>query len=129
MIDKERFHVFNYVKKEEYCGSMDGMRYMLKKKTQDTETFLEAITWPEPYCFAKTEEEKKRRNIFPFSNCSPALSRAGIRVSLTIVIESVVSRSFFVAFGKQHKMGLHIFVFHNAWTERRIMIYNDIKLT
>ncbi|MBP3603171.1 MAG: hypothetical protein J6J79_03365 [Lachnospiraceae bacterium] len=67
MIDKERFHVFNYVKKEEYCGSMDGMRYMLKKKTQDTETFLEAITWPEPYCFAKTEEEKKRRNIFPFS--------------------------------------------------------------
>ncbi len=32
MIDKEKFHVFNYIKKEEYCASMDGMRYMLRKK-------------------------------------------------------------------------------------------------
>ena len=32
MIDKEKFHVLNYVKKEEYSASMDGMRYMLKKK-------------------------------------------------------------------------------------------------
>ncbi len=67
MIDKERFHVFNYVKKEEYCGSMDGMRYMLKKKVQDTETCLEVIIWPEPYCYAKTEEEKKKRKDFAFS--------------------------------------------------------------
>ena len=31
MIDKEKFHVFNYVKKDQYTASMDGMRYMLKK--------------------------------------------------------------------------------------------------
>ena len=35
MIDKEKFNVLNYVKKEEYCGSMDGMRYMLKKKEKE----------------------------------------------------------------------------------------------
>ena len=32
MIDYDHFHVLNYVKKEEYTGSMNGMRYMLKKK-------------------------------------------------------------------------------------------------
>mgnify|MGYP000661060363 CR=1 FL=1 len=31
MIEKDKFHIFNYIKKEEYCASMDGMRYMLKK--------------------------------------------------------------------------------------------------
>ena len=72
MIDKERFHVFNYVKKEEYCASMEGMRYMLKKKETETEdgekkTVLEVIIWPEPYCYAKTEEEKKQRKDFVFS--------------------------------------------------------------
>ena len=72
MIDKERFHVFNYVKKEEYCASMDGMRYMLRKKEAEAEdgekkTVLEVIIWPEPYCYAKTEEEKKQRKDFVFS--------------------------------------------------------------
>ena len=32
MIDKDKFHMFNYIKKEEYTGSMEGMRYMLRKK-------------------------------------------------------------------------------------------------
>ena len=32
MIEKENFNVLNYIKKEEYTGSMDGMRYMLRKK-------------------------------------------------------------------------------------------------
>lgn len=31
MIDKQTFHPLNYIKKEEYSGSMDGMRYLLKK--------------------------------------------------------------------------------------------------
>lgn len=67
MIDKEKFHVFNYIKKEEYTASMDGMRYMLKKKETEGESRLEAVIWPEPYCYAKTEEEKKQRKEFPFS--------------------------------------------------------------
>ena len=67
MIDREKFHIFNYVKKEEYCASMEGMRYMLKKKEAGEETVLEVIIWPEPYCFAKTPEEKKQRKEFEFS--------------------------------------------------------------
>ena len=41
MIEKEKFHVLNYIKKEEYTGSMDGMRYMLRKKEEDGEMKLE----------------------------------------------------------------------------------------
>lgn len=61
MIDKEKFHVLNYVKKEEYSASMDGMRYMLKKKEIEEGSRLEVIIWPEPYCYAKTPEEKKQQ--------------------------------------------------------------------
>lgn len=47
MIDYDHFHVLNYVKKEEYTGSMNGMRYMLKKKVvprdDQEETCLEVI--------------------------------------------------------------------------------------
>ena len=47
MIEKEKFHVLNYVKKEEYTASMDGMRYMLRKKETEQGACLEAIIWPE----------------------------------------------------------------------------------
>ncbi len=67
MIDKDKFHVLNYVRKEEYTGSMDGMRYMLKKKEKEDGSALEVIIWPEPYCFSKTEEEKKQRRKFAFT--------------------------------------------------------------
>ena len=71
MIDYDHFHVLNYVKKEEYAGSMNGMRYMLKKKVvprdDQEETCLEVIIWPEPYGYARTEEEKKQRKDFDFS--------------------------------------------------------------
>ena len=67
MIDKEKFHVLNYVKKEEYSASMDGMRYMLKKKEIEEGSRLEVIIWPEPYCYAKTPEEKKQRREFDFT--------------------------------------------------------------
>lgn len=67
MIDKEKFNVLNYIKKEEYCGSMEGMRYMLKKKDDEAGAKLEAVIWPEPFCYAKTEEEKKQRREFAFT--------------------------------------------------------------
>lgn len=67
MINKEEFHVLNFVKKEEYTGSMDGMRYMLKKKTQGEDTLLEVIIWPEPLGYAKTPEKRKQRKDFAFT--------------------------------------------------------------
>ena len=68
MIEKENFNVLNYIKKEEYTGSMEGMRFMLKKKDYEDGPKLETIIWPEPYCYAKTEEEKKRRKEFDFTS-------------------------------------------------------------
>lgn len=67
MIAKENFHVFNFVNKEDYIASMKGMRYMLHKKSVEDGAKLEVIIWPEPYCYAKTPEEKKQRMEFDFS--------------------------------------------------------------
>lgn len=68
MIDKETFHVLNYVKKEDYTASMEGMRYMLRKKSSGEDTVLEVTIWPEPLCYAKTEEDKKQRKEFEFTS-------------------------------------------------------------
>ena len=68
MIDKDKFHVLNYVRKEEYTGSMDGMRYMLKKKEKEDGSALEVIIWPEPYCLAATPEEQKEYFFFDFTD-------------------------------------------------------------
>ena len=57
----------NYIKKEEYTGSMEGMRFMLKKKDYEDGPKLETIIWPEPYCYAKTPEENKQRTEFTFN--------------------------------------------------------------
>ena len=53
MIEKDKFHIFNYIKKEEYCASMDGMRYMLKKHKKKVQE--------------EDNEEKKQRMEFDFS--------------------------------------------------------------
>ena len=48
MIEKETFHPLNYIKKEEYSGSMDGMRYMLKRVKGEGEDQIKVTVWPEP---------------------------------------------------------------------------------
>ncbi len=63
MIEKEKFKVFNYIKKHEYIGSMDGMRYMLQKKDDG----MEVVIWPEPNSYGKTAEELKIRKMFELS--------------------------------------------------------------
>lgn len=64
MIDPEHFNHLNYIKKEPLTGSMDGMRYMLKKKSEGEDSYMEGIVWPEPLGYAKTPEEKKTRRRF-----------------------------------------------------------------
>ena len=71
MIDAAHFNHLNYIKKEPLTGSMDGMRYMLMKKTEGEESFMEGIVWPEPFGYAKTPEERKTRKRF-------ALDTAGL---------------------------------------------------
>lgn len=61
VIDKESFHPLNYIKKEEYSGSMDGMRYMLKKvhsEAADADV-IRVTVWPEPLGILRTPEDKK----------------------------------------------------------------------
>ncbi len=67
MIDKETFHPLNYIKKEEYSGSMDGMRYMLKKVKSGEEDVIRVTVWPEPLGINRTPEEKKRSIEVPLS--------------------------------------------------------------
>lgn len=67
MIDKENFHPLNYIKKEEYSGSMEGMRYLLKKVKSGEEDVIRVTVWPEPLGFARTPEEQKTSTEVPLT--------------------------------------------------------------
>ncbi len=67
MIDKENFHPLNYIKKEEYSGSMEGMRYMLKKVKSGEEDVIRVTIWPEPLGIRRTPEDKKRSTEVPLT--------------------------------------------------------------
>lgn len=70
MLDRNNFNIYNYVAKEEYVGSMDGMRYMIKRKKATEEGAkdkAEVIIWPEPYAYAYTDESLKIREFFDFT--------------------------------------------------------------
>jgi len=54
MLDHETFHPLNYIKKEEYSGSMEGMRYMLKKVKSGDKDVIRVTIWPEPLNMFRT---------------------------------------------------------------------------
>ena len=47
----------NYIKKENLTGSYQGMRYVFMKEEENLVVYI----WPEPYCFEKTDDEKKTK--------------------------------------------------------------------
>lgn len=58
----------NYINKERFTGSFEGMRYMLEKKVKEDESkCINVCSWPEPFCFDKTPEDKKQFKEFDFS--------------------------------------------------------------
>lgn len=59
MLDKETFHPLNYIKKEEYSGSMEGMRYLLKKVKSGEQDVIRVTIWPEPFNLLRTPENLK----------------------------------------------------------------------
>ena len=59
MLDSETFHPLNYIKKEEYSGSMEGMRYMLKRGRSGEEDIIRVTIWPEPLNLVKTPDDLK----------------------------------------------------------------------
>ena len=72
MIDKNQILSFNHYKKgKPYTGSHTGMRYRISKITEGEEDdkvdrFL-VETWPEPFCYEKTDKEKINEMKFVFS--------------------------------------------------------------
>lgn len=67
MIDKQTFHPLNYIKKEEYSGSMDGMRYLLKRDKDGEEDAIRVTVWPEPLGIHKTPQEKQTSTLVPLT--------------------------------------------------------------
>lgn len=52
-----------FLKKEAYTGSMNGMRYHVKKVEEE----IQVHVYPQPYCYEATPEEQKKKAVFPFS--------------------------------------------------------------
>lgn len=78
MITTDDILNMNFYKKETFTGSYKGMRYRLKKETEElpgeTEDappvkrdYFLCHVWPGPYNFATTPEEEKLSATFPFS--------------------------------------------------------------
>lgn len=67
MIDLDGMVSIPYLKKTVFTGSCQGMRYLLRKQSGDEGDKIQAVTWPGPYIFSATEEEKKTFQEFAFS--------------------------------------------------------------
>lgn len=65
-----------YNKKAVLKASFQGMRYQVEQHQEDEESdkVLRATIWPEPFCYEKTEEEKKTVQEFPY--CEEGLDQA-----------------------------------------------------
>ncbi len=56
-----------YLKKTEFTGCHQGMRYRLEGVTDSAgEKKLRCTVWPEPFAFFETPDEKKEAAEFPF---------------------------------------------------------------
>lgn len=56
-----------YLKKTEFTGCHQGMRYRLEGIADaEGKKALRCTVWPEPFSFFKTPEEKKEAAAFPF---------------------------------------------------------------
>jgi len=67
MISREDILSMEYLKKSEYTGCCQGMRYRLEGMSTDDGKILAVTVWPEPFNYFKTPEERKHREKFAFS--------------------------------------------------------------
>ena len=78
MITTEDVLNMNFYKKEAFTGSYKGMRYRLKKETEEIPAEIEDTApikrdyflchvWPGPYNFTTTPDNEKISATFPFS--------------------------------------------------------------
>ncbi len=66
MIVREDVLSMEYLKKTEYTGCHQGMRYRLEKKENEEGKKLLATVWPEPFNFFTTPKEQKIEQEFSF---------------------------------------------------------------
>ena len=67
MLSREDFLSLNFVKKEDFTGSYQGMRFMLHQETVEEEKKLKVYLWSEPFGFEATPDEEKISELFDFS--------------------------------------------------------------
>ena len=67
MILREDILSMEYLKKSEYSGCHQGMRYRLEGISTEEGKQLKVTVWPEPFYFFKTPEEKKQSKVFAFA--------------------------------------------------------------
>ena len=66
MIQRDDILSMEYLKKTEFTGCHQGMRYRLEKVEIDGEKRLKCTIWPEPFNFFTTPEEQKESELFNF---------------------------------------------------------------
>ena len=67
MIKTEDILSMEYLKKTEFTGSNQNMRYRLSCITVEDKKRLLAYVWPEPLNFVSTPDEQKQHEEFEFS--------------------------------------------------------------
>lgn len=67
MLTRDNFLSLNFVKKEDFTGSHQGMRFMLHQETVEEEKKLKVYVWSEPFGFDATPDEQKLSELFAFS--------------------------------------------------------------
>ena len=63
MVESNKISVA-YIKKVEYTGGYQGMRYMIKNCG---EGMMEVSVWPEPLCYSKADKETMIKKQFPLT--------------------------------------------------------------
>ena len=66
MIQRSDILSMEYLKKTEFTGCHQGMRYRLEKIEDEEGKKLKVTVWPEPFNFVKTPEDQKLSETFSF---------------------------------------------------------------
>ena len=59
MLTRSDFLSLNFVKKEDFTGSHQGMRFLLRCETVEDEKKLKVFLWGEPYVLMPRQRSKK----------------------------------------------------------------------
>lgn len=96
MIQREDILSMAYLKKTEFTGCHQGMRYRLEKTERTAEeedengnkkvvTLLQCTVWPEPFNFITTPDSEKTSEVFSFDE-------DGIRDAIAWMNDKLVSK-------------------------------------